>query len=310
MNKINCYLSNEIKNYYLEENKHYHMVDVEQFLKYFLPKNINISLNEDFNNSDIFFWNMQLKDNSILDSNKINILISIENINYWGKEMKKLDWPGYIHFSKYEDFNDEKISIYYYNHINKIIENEKYIAIPMIYIYINYYLNNKNLIKPLNNISFNDKKFCLVINKSNLNKDIEIYTNLLKNIDDIDYICMYKELENKSCYHSSELITIFNKYKFILCIENSIGEGYITEKIFNCFFAKSIPIFIGTDDINLFINKECFINGIENNLSLIKEINFNETLYYKYIYSNKIIDNYNNENYIDKIYKKIYKKIN
>jgi hypothetical protein len=308
MRKINCYLSNEIKNYYLRENKHYHMIDIKQFFNYFLPKNIDITLNDDFNNSDIFFWNMELNNNSILDKNKINILISIENINYWGKEMKKNDWPGYIHFSKYNDFNDEKINIYYYNHINKIIENENFIAIPMIYVYINYYLNNHNLIKPLNNISFNNKKFCLVINKSGLHKDIDNYINLLKNIDDIDNIFMYKEIENKSCYHSVELITIFNKYKFILCIENSIGEGYITEKIFNCFFAKSIPIFIGTNDINLFINKKSFIDGIENNLSLIKEINSNENLYKEYIYSDKIVDNYNNENYIGKLNEKISEK--
>jgi len=305
MKKLNCFLSEEIKNYFIEKNKHYNMINIEQFFDYFLPKNFDKYLSDNYINSDIFFWNMELNDNSNLNSKKINILISIENVNYWGKEMNHFDWNGYKHFFKYNNFDNSKINIYYYNHINKIIENNNFLAIPMIYVYINYYLNNKKLIKPLNNVSFNNKKFCLVINKSGLNKNIDIYVNLLSNIDNIDNISIYDEIKNKSCYHSLELINIFNKYKFILCVENSIGEGYITEKIFNCFFARTIPIFIGTDDIYLYINSSCFINNVENNLNLIKEINSNENLYNEYIYSDKINQNYNNENYIEKIIERI-----
>ena len=35
---------------------------------------------------------------------------------------------------------------------------------------------------------------------------------------------------------------IYNQYKFSLCFENSISRSYITEKIFDCFFEKIIPI--------------------------------------------------------------------
>ena len=310
MNELKCFLSDEIKNYYLKDNKHYNMVNINQFFDYFLPKKCNKYLCDDFIDSNICFWNMELSDNSKLSLNKINILVSIENINYWGIEMNKYDWPGYIHYFKYNNFDNLKINIYYYNHINKIIENDNFLAIPMIYAYINYYLNNKNLIKPLNNISFHNKKFCLVINKSGLNKDLDKYINLLAQIDNIDNISMYNEIKNKSCYHSLELINVLNKYKFILCLENSVGEGYITEKIFNCFYAKTIPIYIGTNDIHLYINSSSFIDNIENNLNLIKNINLNENLYNEYIYSDKINKNYNNENYIEKLSEIIIKNIN
>ncbi len=36
--------------------------------------------------------------------------------------------------------------------------------------------------------------------------------------------------------------------------------GYITEKIFDCFFAGTIPIYLGAPDIEKYIPKDCFID--------------------------------------------------
>lgn len=49
-------------------------------------------------------------------------------------------------------------------------------------------------------------------------------------------------------------------YKFTLCIENMRCEGYVTEKIFDCFFSGSIPIYFGAPDITSFVPSNCFIN--------------------------------------------------
>ena len=193
------------------------------------------------------------------------------------------------------------MNIYLYSHITKINNNNNYISIPMIYNYINYYLNNVENIYPSEIIDFKNKKFCLIINKSGLNNEINYFYELLKDIDEIDNIKIYDNIiKNKSCYNNIDLLNIFNKYKFILCIENSYNNGYITEKIFNCLFAKTIPLYKGSCEILNYINKERFIDLrdlTENYIKKIKLLNNNEELYYNFINNNSINNKYYNENY-------------
>ena len=123
---------------------------------------------------------------------------------------------------------------------------------------------------------------------------------------------MYKnKISNKSCYHSIELLNIFNKYKFVFVCENSLETGYITEKIFNCLFARCIPIYYGCSTIEKYIDKDCFINmnldnEINNEIINLKNneiINLknNELEYNNKITANKICKDYNDENYKDKL---------
>lgn len=59
---------------------------------------------------------------------------------------------------------------------------------------------------------------------------------------------------------------VLEKYKFAICYENAKDiSGYITEKIFDCFFAGCIPIYWGADNIIKHIPKECFIDKREFN---------------------------------------------
>lgn len=50
------------------------------------------------------------------------------------------------------------------------------------------------------------------------------------------------------------------KYKFALCFENSILKGWITEKIFDCFFAGTVPVYWGAPDITDYIPENAFID--------------------------------------------------
>jgi len=70
----------------------------------------------------------------------------------------------------------------------------------------------------------------------------------------------------------SEKLKILSKYKFSLCFENTIFDGYITEKIFDCFFTGVIPIYNGPIDIEKYIPKECFINY--KNFKNLSDLNF------------------------------------
>lgn len=51
------------------------------------------------------------------------------------------------------------------------------------------------------------------------------------------------------------------QYKFAICYENARDiNGYITEKIFDCFFAGCIPVYWGPANYENFIPKECLID--------------------------------------------------
>lgn len=49
-------------------------------------------------------------------------------------------------------------------------------------------------------------------------------------------------------------------YTFALCLENSKLEGWITEKIFDCFYTGTIPIYLGAPDVDCWIPRECFVD--------------------------------------------------
>ncbi|HEY0245523.1 MAG TPA: glycosyltransferase family 10 [Mucilaginibacter sp.] len=53
---------------------------------------------------------------------------------------------------------------------------------------------------------------------------------------------------------------ILKDYNFSICFENVYGhDGYITEKIFDCLLAGTIPIYKGAPNINKYIPQDCFL---------------------------------------------------
>lgn len=67
-------------------------------------------------------------------------------------------------------------------------------------------------------------------------------------------------------------LTTLKKYKYVVCYENAVLNGYVTEKIFDSMFAGSIPIYWGAPNITKYVPKECFIDrrNFEDNASLYK----------------------------------------
>jgi|GEM_PF-6762862 len=47
---------------------------------------------------------------------------------------------------------------------------------------------------------------------------------------------------------------------FNLAIENTCMDGYITEKIFDCFAAGTIPVYLGAPDISLYVPGNAFVD--------------------------------------------------
>lgn len=54
---------------------------------------------------------------------------------------------------------------------------------------------------------------------------------------------------------------IYEKYKFAICYENARDiPGYITEKIFDCFFAGCVPVYWGAPNVTEYIPTNAFID--------------------------------------------------
>ncbi len=80
---------------------------------------------------------------------------------------------------------------------------------------------------------------------------------------------------------------VLSKYKFIISFDSIINQkGYISEKIFDCFKSKTVPIYLGADNVTQYIPKECFIDF--RDYSSYEELydyinNMKEKTYEKYI---------------------------
>jgi hypothetical protein len=278
-------LSNNISNYWTK-NKIYGM-DQVKFNDYFFSF-INIKLNK-----DIFkIYDIQDID-EIFEEKYINVILCVENCYYW---------HHYKHFNKYGNYGNKNIQIYLYNHITNFYITANFIVIPIIYLQIDYFKINYNIVYPSITTEFTNKKFCLQVSFIRVDNKYTEYINnninKLKTFGDIDVISFYKnDINDCSLYHSEKLLNLFNKYKFILCFENSYTDGYITEKIFNAFFSRSIPIYLGPNNINKYINISSYINLLNIDLTYINRLSNNEDEYNMFL-KNEKVNMYDDENYV------------
>lgn len=82
----------------------------------------------------------------------------------------------------------------------------------------------------------------------------------------------------------SDKLEFQKKHKFAIAFENSMHNGYLTEKIISCFAAGTVPIYWGDPLINEIINRNSYINlnefeNIEQAVSFIKRIDQDKNLY-------------------------------
>ena len=51
-----------------------------------------------------------------------------------------------------------------------------------------------------------------------------------------------------------------SEYAFALAFENCELPGYITEKLFDCLYTGTVPIYLGAPDVEMYIPKDCFVD--------------------------------------------------
>lgn len=99
----------------------------------------------------------------------------------------------------------------------------------------------------------------------------------------------YKKYKTyKGEFPQKDKYKILSLYKFCLCFENSATIGYISEKIFDCFKGKTVPIYLGAPNISDHINPKCFID-------YRKFKSFNELVHFLQRMNEKTYNGYLNE---------------
>ena len=188
-------------------------------------------------------------------------------------------------WSQYSDncINDVDLSLGF----DRIDENkhQNYVRFPIWISYnFNGLLNNKNYTKDdikkvidnINNAKSKKNKFAsLVASHDATNIRTQMYDKIIK-IDNIN--CPGKLFHNDDTLKTdfkNDKIEYLKDFKFNICPENTISDGYITEKLFDAFKAGCIPIYNGDENIELdLVNKNAllFFKKDEDNTELIKEI--------------------------------------
>jgi len=120
-------------------------------------------------------------------------------------------------------------------------------------------------------IPFEEKKLCTLIATNHTSKyPHELYSERRRVIafferkakDEFDLYGKYWEPELKTYGGPiGDKIDVLKHYRFSICFENTGDRnGYITEKIFDCFCAGVVPVYLGAPNITKYIPESCFID--------------------------------------------------
>lgn len=119
---------------------------------------------------------------------------------------------------------------------------------------------------------FPTKNICAIISNGNGIERNLLLDKIDKRIQ-IDYAGQYRNNTEKidHYYNTDEFIDFVSQYKFVVSMENSRADTYITEKITHGFLSSSIPIYWGSLRVTDYFNNERFINiqHENNNIDLI-----------------------------------------
>lgn len=266
--------------------------------------------------------------------NKTIVLYFEDNLNHTLKNLiKKLekqyivkissDKPDYLIYNVFgcnhlkEIYNSSiKIAIYSENQIpdfniadyaisqHHIQYLDRYFKFPHFLNYLSR-INNFDYIRQKNKINTTKNKFCAAV-ISNYKHTDNFRLKFIKELN------KYKNVDMGGKYNNnvgeiSDKIEFLTSYKFSIAMENTEGDGYISEKIIESFLSGTIPIYYGDYMIEEYLNPKSFIlirgeKDMMEKINYIKKIDNNNRLYKKILKENIFIDN----NIPDKIAREYY----
>ena len=126
-------------------------------------------------------------------------------------------------------------------------------------------------------------KFCAAVITNNASFAY-FRINFIKELNKYKKVDMGGKAFNNIRGKVSNKINFLSSYKFSIAMENSDGDGYISEKILDSFIAGTIPIYYGDYMIDEYINPKTYIlikgkKDIKNKINYIKKIDNDNNLY-------------------------------
>ena len=267
------------------------------------------------------YLNNKYKNSPDLKSSKEKKIIRLHGINLNSEEEFKSTLLWYLkdkfilQFDKdnpdylvYNVFGDNEVNTLYNNCIKIAIYTEN--AIPdlsncdyaLVHAHISYmdrfftlpfcFLRRMNETKHLDleeirNSAINSqrKKFCAAIISNDFASKSDFFRLLF-----VDELSKYKQVDMGGKYRNNVGGRVKNKteffwnYKFSIAMENTNGDGYISEKIVDSFLSGTIPIYYGSYMIDEYINPKAYIlvNGPKDmfdKIEYIKKIGNDDNLY-------------------------------
>ena len=224
------------------------------------------------------------------NSNKPDYLI----YNVFGEEHLN---PKYINSikiaifteNKIPDFNEADYAIGQY-HINYL---DRYFKFS---IFLWQKLNNNFFYFSRNKIINNAKriKFCAAIISNNFSTD-GFRINFINELNKYKKVDMGGNFNNNIGKPVKNKIEFLSSYKFSISMENSEGDGYISEKIIDAFIAGTIPIYYGDYMLDEYINPKSFIlikgeKDMLEKIEYIKKVDNDDNLYKNILKERVLLD--------------------
>ena len=210
-----------------------------------------------YNNSiKIAFYN----ENQIPDFNKADYAIAFQNINYLDRYFRRTTLIG-------------------------ILEKR----------YLN--VKNEDFIRERNEV-LNSKmrtKFCAAVISNNYSTD-GFRLKFIKELSKYKKVDMGGRVKNNVGGAVQDKKLFLSSYKFSIAMENSEGDGYISEKILDSFISGTIPIYYGDYMIDEYINPKALIlirneKDMYEKIEYIKKIDNDDNLYRSILKEDLFINN-------------------
>lgn len=249
------------------------------YFDHFITNNFNCNLIKVHfsQNPDILIASLQ---------GNINIIDKIKakcKIFYYGENLD--NYPPYNNIELLKSKFDIIAGFKYTN------KKEKIFRFPLWLIYFPFYNfeNEDNIIKYIENkyyenVKKNKTMFATLISRHDRGGQRRIIYNILSNYGNIYCSGNFNNNTKKIGELQQEKINYISNSLYNICPENSIYEGYTTEKIFQAFEAGTIPLYWGHDLPEKEIlnkNKYCFCNIDDNNIlkQQIEDVVINKNKY-------------------------------
>ena len=139
------------------------------------------------------------------------------------------------------------------------------------------------------------KKFCAAVISNCGIEFTKFRLNFIEKLNEYKKVDMGGKCQNNIGENVKNKIKFLSKYKFSIAMENSDGDGYLSEKIVDSFLAGTIPIYYGDYLLDEYINPKSYIlikgeKDIEKKIEYIKKIDNDDNLYKEIIKEKPIID--------------------